>query len=674
MKLSKIGVANGRRGIISGVNTNASSFRLSIFGKLVILLLVAALIPLIIASILNVRRGVKTVEETALGNQQLVAKVTATRLDQLITDISRLSTLIATEDAVRDFCLADPARREVSSAAVTARLKEVTDSNPDLATCFIAGTDGVGIASTNPQNVGQDLKFREYMQNALAGERFVSELVVGKTTREPGIYFSCPIRDAKGVVGALVIKLKGETIYHICNAVNASIGSGFATIVDQYGIVISHPIQSRLYHSIGTLSDDVLKKIDPQVSYSIDKIESLGNETLMDSIMRASKSGNVAFNSPEGQPMVAGFAPMNTKKWVVGVVQPRSNFDLPMRELERQQYLIVLAVAILATIVALYASRRLVRPIRSLSEAAQKVAQGDFSARAQVSTRDELGDLSKTFNAMIPQLKERQEMEHAMRLAMEIQKHLLPGSGPSIDGLDVCGVNIPADQTGGDYYDFLDLSTWHEGTLAVAIGDVTGHGISAALLMATGRALLRSRATPPGSLADLIRDVNSRLCDDAPEGRFMTLNYLLLDRRRRELRMVSAGHDAIIMYDPKTDAFRDLEGADVPLGVDRDWNFSELVYDDIPEGAILLGGTDGVWEARNETEEFFGKERLQELIRAHRSGTAKEICAAVTNDLIRFRGERRQLDDVTVVVIRVTSYWKNRSDAPMLEVAKAGSA
>src|SRR5205807_434165 len=133
------------------------------------------------------------------------------------------------------------------------------------------------------------------------------------------------------------------------------------------------------------------------------------------------------------------------------VVEPRSDFDLPIRELRREQLLCTAGVGCLAIAAAIIASRRFSVPLRQLTDAAEKITHGDWRARADVNTHDEIGELAHTFNDMVPKLKERAKMEDALRLAMEIQRHLLPKNAPKIAGLDVAGVNIPADQTGGDY-------------------------------------------------------------------------------------------------------------------------------------------------------------------------------------------------------------------------------
>jgi serine phosphatase RsbU (regulator of sigma subunit) len=628
--------------------------RFPIAVKLSILLLAASVLPLVIASWWNVRRGIQSVEATALRNLQLLATVTATRIDQLILDTSRAQQLIAGNGAFENLCAAPPETRAAQLPAAQQELAHAVRTNPDIASALVTDTDGICLASTNPPNVGMDLKFREYVRRALAGEQFVSEILVGKTTHEPGIYFSGPIRDGSGrTVGAMILKMHGETIYRICDQAAVAGAGGFAVIVDRDGIIISHPVRTLIYKSLGKLSADDIARINPQLRYGLDEIQPLGMDDLAEHLLRADSGGSVSFFSPRAnEPMISGFAPMSGRPWIMAVVERRAEFDAPLRQLRREQVLHGAVVAVAAVALGLLAARLLVRPLRNLTEAAGRVARGDWTARAAQTTEDEIGALAQTFNAMVPQLQERAKLEDALRLAQEIQRHLLPTRPPQIAGLDVAGVNIPADQTGGDYFDFLDLSSWRPGTLAVAVGDVTGHGVAAALLMATGRALLRSRAVPPGELTDLLKQVNVRLHEDVPDGRFMTLIYALIDRCARTVALVSAGHDPILLYDPAADTFRDLEGDDIPLGIDATWHFTQKSWDSIPTRCVLFFGTDGVWETRSPSGEMFGKERLQNIIRAHAAEPSEKIIQAVTRAIREFRGSVPQHDDVTVVVIR----------------------
>jgi sigma-B regulation protein RsbU (phosphoserine phosphatase) len=120
---------------------------------------------------------------------------------------------------------------------------------------------------------------------------------------------------------------------------------------------------------------------------------------------------------------------------------------------------------------------------------------------------------------------------------------------------------------------------------------------------------------------------------------------------------VSAGHDPIIRYDPRTDQFDELAGEDVPLGVEPTWEFHEKVFSDLSIGSILVAGTDGIWEQRNSSGEMFGKERLYALVREQsaKSASSQQIVDAVVDALRQFRGRLDQGDDVTLVVVRMVS-------------------
>ena len=502
----------------------------------------------------------------------------------------------------------------------------------------------------------------------MAGETYISQVLVGKTTRKPGIYFSSPVRDdQQQIVGTLVLKLSGERVHDICQTANVG-GEGFISLTDRSDIILAHPDSIMLYKSLAPLSETQIAEIDPMTRYGLDTIESTGlDPQLTQNITSAKVRGSERFFDPDiDQTMIVSYAPMRRRDWVVSVVQPSSDFDQPLRELQRQQTVILLMVGLLATLAGLVMARYFVKPIRKLTHAAQKLAQGDFTTRAPAGSRDELGQLTDAFNDMVPKLQERAQMADALRVAEDIQQGLLPDTVPKIDGLDVAGINIPADQTGGDYFDYLDLSEWKPGSLAIAVGDITGHGIPAALLMCTARALLRSRATPPGPMNELIAGINAPMFYDSPDDRFMTLMYAVIDRPQRSIRLVSAGHDAVIVYDPDTDEIFEIEGHDIPLGIDPDWDFTETFHENLPPRAVLLFGTDGIWESRRPNEgDMYDKPPLFDILRKHHQDSADTIVKVILEDLYAFRGgiDMPQLDDITIVVARLTPLADSAADS-----------
>ena len=400
--------------------------------KLTMLLLGVSLVPLMAASVLNLRRGVETVESTALRNLQLLARVTATRLDQLLVGTSQLQQLVAQDDAIVGLCNAAPTERDAWLPLVQEKLNTLVATNPDVASSFVTDADGVGLVSTNPKNVGMDLTFREYWQRGKAGDTYVSQILVGKTSGRPGIYFSGPVRDADGAItGVHVVKLQGESVHEIIDSVSVRGDRGYAILTDSDSIVLAHPDKSLLYHSVATLGDERIKAIDPEVRYGTPTVSSLELEDLRGPLTSDRVAGSTSFyDEPTDETMIVGFAPMNRRAWMVSILQPRSDFDTPLQALQRAALFIALAIGLLSLLVGLWQARAIVRPIEKLKAASVLIAGGDLSARAEVSTHDEIADLANSFNSMVPKLEERARMRDALLLAAEIQENLLPAAAP----------------------------------------------------------------------------------------------------------------------------------------------------------------------------------------------------------------------------------------------------
>ncbi|UCD77136.1 MAG: SpoIIE family protein phosphatase [Desulfobacterales bacterium] len=246
------------------------------------------------------------------------------------------------------------------------------------------------------------------------------------------------------------------------------------------------------------------------------------------------------------------------------------------------------------------------------------------------------------------------EQKKSLTLAGEVQKSLQPQNSLQVQGLDVAGRTIACDEIGGDYFDFLQEQECANNHFDAVVGDVTGHGVDAALLMTTARAFLRIRASQCGSISQIITEMNHRLAlDFLNTGRFMTLFYLSIDPESRSLRWVRAGHDAAVIYDPVMDNFEELMGSGLALGVDQNFAYEEYLRTGLCEGQIIAIGTDGIWEACNRDGEMFGKKRFHEIIRENAHRSARQIIDTVYNDLNRFKSGLKQADDITLVVIKL---------------------
>jgi len=245
------------------------------------------------------------------------------------------------------------------------------------------------------------------------------------------------------------------------------------------------------------------------------------------------------------------------------------------------------------------------------------------------------------------------KVKESLGRAGEVQRTLIPAAAPVAEGFDLAGQTIWCDETGGDYYDFIEYGGRGQGKIGIVVGDVSGHGVSAALLMAAARASLRERIRGEGGPVCVIPYVNKQIARDIGDlCFFMTLFYAEIDIKEKHFRWVRAGHEPAILYDSHKDIFEDLGGQGLPLGVSEDSVYKESVRH-ISSGQVILIGTDGIKETCNAKREIFGKNRLKKIIRDHAQKSAKEIIDSVIHALEHFRFPIETEDDITLVVIKV---------------------
>ena len=280
----------------------------------------------------------------------------------------------------------------------------------------------------------------------------------------------------------------------------------------------------------------------------------------------------------------------------------------------------------------------------------EQVTRGDLSRTVPVVTQDEFGVIAGHTNTMIQGLRHRIQLITALKLAEEVQQNLLPQAAPTCPGLDIAGTSIYCDETGGDYYDFYKLPN---DRLGVIVADASDHGVGAALHMTTARAFLLFGIRDFTGPARLLDEVNRFLTKDSSEtGRFMSTFFLEIDPSKKTLRWVRAGHDPAIFFDSTNDAFIELTGKGMTLGIDEDFQFQEYTRKGWTSGSIVVIGTDGIRETRNTDGEMFGLDRLQEIVRIHAAKSSKFIQNAVIEALRTFQGDAPQEDDITLVVIK----------------------
>ncbi len=338
-------------------------------------------------------------------------------------------------------------------------------------------------------------------------------------------------------------------------------------------------------------------------------------------------------------------------------------------------------IELVALIIGTRMTRTVTRAVAQLYDATKNVDRGDFSHRIPVKSADQLAQLSLSFNSMtesieklILEQKEKQRLEGELAIAQEVQAQLFPRQVSELESLEVHGFCRPARTVSGDYYDFLTASS-HK--LILAVGDISGKGISAALLMATIHSAVRAYSVEslpqmrepvavgavagagrimaawpegieisPGALLGLL---NHQLYESTPPEKYATLFLGIYDGRSHKLTYSNGGHLPPILIG-EDGAVRRLEAGGTVVGL-----FDNMTYDEgaveMHPGEIFIAYSDGITEPENEFGEF-GEERLIELVRANRHSPLVQVSEAVTSAVDDWIGDNEQPDDITLVLAR----------------------
>lgn len=247
---------------------------------------------------------------------------------------------------------------------------------------------------------------------------------------------------------------------------------------------------------------------------------------------------------------------------------------------------------------------------------------------------------------------EKKRLDHDLEIAREIQSILLPSDPPPVPGYEISGLNIPARQVSGDYFDYLVVD---ENRTGVAIADVSGKGVPASLIMAMCRSVIRSQAPNKASPAEVLQRVNRQLYPDIKEDMFISMVYLILDAHSSACTLARAGHDPPFVYRALEDKVETLNPKGMALGIDSGEVFDRVCGDfefTLEHGDFLLLYTDGATEALDAEGDEFGAERLVSSLKAAATGSAAQVIRRLTDEIRTFVGSHPQHDDITLIAIR----------------------
>ena len=425
--------------------------------------------------------------------------------------------------------------------------------------------------------------------------------------------------------------------------------SGYAFIISENGVFLTHPAQ-----------DFIMR--ESIFSQAEEKANAAAREAGKN--MVRGKTGFVKVDDfRTNAPSWLYYAPLASTGWSVGVIVPEATLFADIVALEKRVLLIIGACLVLLLLIIIALSMRITKPLRLLSRVTTEIARGNLDIELPPARGyDEVGKLSRSFEEMRVALKEyiadltlttaaKERIESELKIARHIQMSFLPRHFPSVSGSSEFQLHAflePAKEVGGDLYDFFLLDDDH---LFISVGDVSGKGVPAALLMAVTKTLVKGVAEQGIDLADVLRKVNAELCQENDSMMFVTLFCAMINLRTGEMRYASAGHNPPLIVPVEGEPYWLEQPEGLVLGVKEDAVYEGKTAHLAP-GDNFIGFTDGVTEAMNEAERFYGEHRLLLSAVEGAGMDAKELVAHLFATVREFVGTAPQSDDITVLVFK----------------------
>jgi len=501
-----------------------------------------------------------------------------------------------------------------------------------------------------------DPRSRPWYQAALAAQAPVwgdiySWVLPTATTPVLGVPFVVPVYGNSGeMLGVFDVEFSLHDLSRFLGTL--TIGrTGVAYVMDQHGLLVATSTDVPVVDPASGNRIRASASNQPLIAASAADI---GGRFAGRGNMPARVSSIIDVNGEKVMLMAAPFSRAGNLRWLSVTLVPVDDFVGPIKTLRTQGISIAIIMVVASLWLGVMVALFVARPIVKLSNHVRHIGQGNLDDEITLTGSPEFVRLSSAINAMTDGLRDRLKLRQSLALAMEVQQRLLPAWSPIVPGLEIAGHSEYCDETGGDYFDYLEVGDQPLDTAVIAVGDVSGHGIDAAMIMASARGILRSRARDAGSLSDLLRHMNRQITADVGSGRFMTMVLLEISAHRRVLRWACAGHREPLLWEAGLDEFTELKGAGIPLGVVADTDYQEYQFAGLRAGQILVLATDGLWEAMNPAGEKFGLPRLFELVRDNAHLPAVQIRDRIVAAEQAFRAGKPQSDDITFVIIRVS--------------------
>lgn len=338
-----------------------------------------------------------------------------------------------------------------------------------------------------------------------------------------------------------------------------------------------------------------------------------------------------------------------------GIARPLGDDLRGLRSVAAQNFAVGFGLITLVFLGSVPLAGSMTRNLRTLMEGVRRISAGDLSARVPVKSRDEFGQLAGLFNQMAASLSEHEKLvvqqerlQRELELCRLIQTEMLPRAPLRLGIAEINGVSIPAREVGGDFFNYFVLPS---GEIALLVGDVSGKGVGAALLMANVQATLRARLPLEQDLAQLADALDHDIGANTPPEVYLTLFVAILDPKARRLRYVNAGHNT--QFALRADGgIERMASTGMPLGLLPGHGFEERAIT-TAEGDVLFFYTDGTVEMANEAGELLGADRLEAVLLADPRRHVDALLSRIEREIAAFRGKAEPTDDATMMALRI---------------------
>ncbi|NTV63112.1 MAG: SpoIIE family protein phosphatase [Oscillochloris sp.] len=592
--------------------------------------LISSTLPLMVIGALLITVLFQVQQRNAYDNQQADADQISGNVSTFLYDLEQL-LLRASHDL----------HPESPGPYLNATTQRLVDSSPDLRALLIVDTSGAEVASAVSSILGDQTTIAPGYPDLLAQAYRVGQ--GGRTTimqtadGTPYFQVVLPIRNQSSVlVGALSAEVSATRISQILR------------LAVQGKPKVSFLVDANQALMLSSRSSNWQPAVDMSAIFS-------------------EKATVGTYIGANGDLMVGAhsiISPVTPSSWAVVVEEASSEF---LTEVFRSVFLLATVVAIVGMLAlgwALYQARRILRPLRALTEGAREMGNGRLEHRIVVGNRDELGQLAGTFNQMAERLQQslheiadqNESLRHGLILARDIQMGLMPNNPPwKNEVLTVYARSLPASEVGGDFYTYMALPG---GQAAVAIGDISGKGVAAALLMALTSSTLESQArvlNHPGEMLGALHDaLQLRLQANQMNAALLIAIY---DPARQQMTIANAGMISPLLIRMLPNGGHDCRFVDVcglPIGTALPSRYSDVVVDLAP-GDTMIFLSDGIVEAHNPTGDLYGFERLEALVaELPRQLGVAEIVQRILDSVLTFADGAPPHDDTTILVTRCT--------------------